>query len=114
MYLNTRSHCVFVLAQFVCAICLDPLSLSFYIPLTSACFFSSLSLSFPSSVHLFTDLLLPFWLIAQAAGIAVDLIRSKKMAGRAVLFAGAPGTGKTAIALGMAKELGPKVCCRHT
>lgn len=31
------------------------------------------------------------------------------MAGRAVLFAGAPGTGKTAIALGMAKELGPKV-----
>eukprot|EP00960_Hanusia_phi_P058320 763854-Hanusia_phi.AAC.2 len=45
----------------------------------------------------------------EAAGIAVDLIRSKKMAGRAVLFAGAPGTGKTAIALGMAKELGPKV-----
>ena len=37
------------------------------------------------------------------------MIRSKKMAGRAVLFAGAPGTGKTAIALGMAKELGPKV-----
>jgi RuvB-like protein 1 (pontin 52) len=35
----------------------------------------------------------------QAAGIAVDLIKSKKMAGRAVLFAGAPGTGKTAIAL---------------
>jgi RuvB-like protein 1 (pontin 52) len=46
---------------------------------------------------------------AQAAGIAVELIRAKKMAGRAVLFAGAPGTGKTAIALGMAKELGPKV-----
>ncbi|KAJ1481739.1 TIP49 C-terminus-domain-containing protein [Baffinella frigidus] len=45
----------------------------------------------------------------EAAGIAVDLIKSKKMAGRAVLFAGAPGTGKTAIALGMAKELGPKV-----
>ena len=35
----------------------------------------------------------------QAAGIAVDLIRAKKMAGRAVLFAGAPGTGKTAISL---------------
>merc|ERR1711939_744846 len=35
----------------------------------------------------------------EAAGIAVDLIRSKKMAGRAVLFAGAPGTGKTAIGL---------------
>lgn len=35
----------------------------------------------------------------QAAGIAVDMIKTKKMAGRAVLFAGAPGTGKTAIAL---------------
>lgn len=31
--------------------------------------------------------------------IAVDMIRAKKMAGRAILFAGAPGTGKTAIAL---------------
>ena len=35
----------------------------------------------------------------QAAGIAVDMIKMKKMAGRAILFAGAPGTGKTAIAL---------------
>ena len=39
----------------------------------------------------------------------VDLIRSKKMAGRALLLAGAPGTGKTALALGIAHELGPKV-----
>jgi RuvB-like protein 1 (pontin 52) len=31
------------------------------------------------------------------------------MAGRALLIAGAPGTGKTAIALGIAKELGSKV-----
>lgn len=31
------------------------------------------------------------------------------MAGRALLFAGAPGTGKTAIALAIAQELGPKV-----
>lgn len=30
----------------------------------------------------------------QACGIIVDLIRSKKMAGRAVLLAGPPGTGK--------------------
>ena len=45
----------------------------------------------------------------EAAGVAVDMIKTKKMAGRAILFAGAPGTGKTAIALGMAKELGPKV-----
>lgn len=45
----------------------------------------------------------------EAAGIVVELIRSKKMAGRALLFAGPPGTGKTALALGISKELGPKV-----
>lgn len=44
-----------------------------------------------------------------ASGVVVDLIRSKKMAGRALLLAGAPGTGKTALALGIAQELGPKV-----
>ena len=32
----------------------------------------------------------------QACGIVVDLIKSKKMAGRALLLAGAPGTGMTA------------------
>lgn len=45
----------------------------------------------------------------EAAGVVVDLIRSKKMAGRALLMAGAPGTGKTAIALAIAQELGVKV-----
>jgi RuvB-like protein 1 (pontin 52) len=45
----------------------------------------------------------------EAAGVVVDLIKSKKMAGRALLMAGAPGTGKTAIALAVASELGSKV-----
>ncbi len=39
----------------------------------------------------------------EACGIVVDLIRSRKMAGRALLLAGAPGTGKTALALGIAQ-----------
>ena len=30
----------------------------------------------------------------QAAGVVVELIKSKKMAGRAMLLAGPPGTGK--------------------
>jgi len=38
-----------------------------------------------------------------------DLIRCKKMAGRSVLLAGPPGSGKTAIAMAMSKELGSKV-----
>merc|ERR1711966_402467 len=45
----------------------------------------------------------------EASGVIVEMIKSKKMAGRALLLAGAPGTGKTAIALGVAQELGTKV-----
>jgi len=45
----------------------------------------------------------------EACGVVTDLIRSRKMAGRALLLAGAPGTGKTALALGISQELGPKV-----
>ncbi|CDS04193.1 Putative RuvB-like 1 [Lichtheimia ramosa] len=45
----------------------------------------------------------------EACGVVVELIKSKKMAGRALLLAGAPGTGKTAIAMAISRELGPKV-----
>ncbi|MCO5574797.1 hypothetical protein L7F22_028589 [Adiantum nelumboides] len=42
----------------------------------------------------------------KAAGIILQMIKDGKIAGRAVLLAGQPGTGKTAIAMGMAKALG--------
>jgi len=45
----------------------------------------------------------------EAASLVVDLVKSKRMAGRALLFAGPPGTGKTALALAISQELGPKV-----
>ncbi|XP_073966254.1 ruvB-like helicase 2 rept [Choristoneura fumiferana] len=43
----------------------------------------------------------------KAAGIVLQMIREGKIAGRAVLLAGQPGTGKTAIAMGLAQALGP-------
>jgi len=45
----------------------------------------------------------------EAAGVIVDLIKSKKMAGKALLLAGGPGTGKTALALAISQELGTRV-----
>eukprot|EP00758_Cryptobia_borreli_P012238 Tbor_TRINITY_DN5729_c1_g1::TRINITY_DN5729_c1_g1_i1::g.19680::m.19680/K11338/RUVBL2, RVB2, INO80J; RuvB-like protein 2 len=42
----------------------------------------------------------------KAAGIVVQMIKEGKIAGRCVLLAGGPGTGKTAIAMGMAQALG--------
>jgi replication-associated recombination protein RarA len=45
----------------------------------------------------------------RAAGIITQMIKEGKIAGRAVLIAGQPGTGKTAIAMGMAQ-----VCSSNT
>lgn len=45
----------------------------------------------------------------EACGVIVDMIKAKRMSGRALLLAGGPGTGKTALALGIAQELGQKV-----
>ncbi|XP_064635478.1 ruvB-like 2 [Lineus longissimus] len=42
----------------------------------------------------------------RAAGIILEMIKEGKIAGRAILIAGQPGSGKTAIAMGMAQALG--------
>merc|ERR1712139_342412 len=42
----------------------------------------------------------------KAAGIILQMIREGRIAGRAILIGGQPGTGKTAIAMGMAQALG--------
>ncbi|CAO2822104.1 unnamed protein product [Amaranthus hypochondriacus] len=42
----------------------------------------------------------------KAAGVILHMIKDGKIAGRGVLIAGQPGTGKTAIAMGLAKSLG--------
>ena len=41
--------------------------------------------------------------------MVVDMINLKKMAGRALLLAGPPGTEITALAMAIAHQLGPRV-----
>ena len=45
----------------------------------------------------------------KAAGMILKLVQEGKIAGRAMLFAGPPSTGKTAIAMGLAQSLGQDV-----
>ncbi|GAB1527301.1 RuvB-like protein 2 [Rhizoctonia solani] len=45
----------------------------------------------------------------RAAGLVLKMIQEGRIAGRAILFAGPPSSGKTAIAMGMAQSLGPDV-----
>eukprot|EP01091_Cochliopodium_minus_P000391 TRINITY_DN10370_c0_g1_i1.p1 TRINITY_DN10370_c0_g1~~TRINITY_DN10370_c0_g1_i1.p1 ORF type:complete len:472 (+),score=155.59 TRINITY_DN10370_c0_g1_i1:26-1417(+) len=42
----------------------------------------------------------------KSAGIITKMVKEGKIAGRAILIAGKPGTGKTAIAMAMSQELG--------
>ncbi|MEM2112421.1 MAG: RuvB-like domain-containing protein [Candidatus Bathyarchaeia archaeon] len=45
----------------------------------------------------------------EAAGLIVQMIKEGKLSGKTVIIAGPPGTGKTAIAVAISRELGPNV-----
>jgi len=45
----------------------------------------------------------------EAAGLVVQMIKEGKLSGKCIILAGPPGTGKTAIAVAISKELGSNV-----
>jgi TBP-interacting protein len=45
----------------------------------------------------------------EAAGLVVRMIKEGKLSGKCIILAGPPGTGKTAIAVGVSRELGANV-----
>jgi len=45
----------------------------------------------------------------EAAGLVVRMIKEGKLSGKCIIFAGPPGTGKTAIAVAISRELGVNV-----
>ena len=45
----------------------------------------------------------------EAAGLVVRMIKEGKLSGKTIILAGPPGTGKTAIAVGVSRELGQNV-----
>lgn len=49
----------------------------------------------------------------EAAGLVVELIKQKKLSGRSILLAGPSSTGKTAISLAIARELGESIPFSH-
>ena len=48
-------------------------------------------------------------LVQWYGGIIVDLIKHKKLSGRAILITGSSGSGKTALAYAISQELGKQV-----